>query len=216
MDKESLKKNQFWYLLGGFALVWLVLWVCALVSASSDASKNRDELGKLKKTVADQSAKKPKNDKFIKPCERLPRRVHQAKSDKVWVHGLGGTRRQAFLRPGRKQTPATPKIRLRLQPVDALRGGHQGFAVAGARSLCGGLQQQGKEPIRGSQRISRTRHLRRTGHRIRLDHVPDDGQRRHRHWAWAAVLKAEAAPLRGGGPGRGNEMPGGSTDPVTG
>ena len=57
MDKESLKKNQFWYLIGGYGVIVLILTICALVSGSAEAAKKRDDLAKFKKTVAELKAR---------------------------------------------------------------------------------------------------------------------------------------------------------------
>lgn len=81
MDKESLKKNQFWYLFGGGVVVILILTVCALFSGSSEAAAKRDALAKNKKAVAD--AKSPKNDKFILPWNEA-RGFYSGIKDKVW------------------------------------------------------------------------------------------------------------------------------------
>ncbi len=83
MDKEALKKNQFWYLLGGFGLVWLILWVCAMVSGSEAGEKNKKEEPEKKKSLTEWNSKTPKNDKFIKPWNKH-RDNFAAQKDTVW------------------------------------------------------------------------------------------------------------------------------------
>jgi hypothetical protein len=81
MDKESLKKNHFWYLFGGVMVVIVVVLICVLVGGSTEAATKKDALAKGKKAVAD--AKAPKNDKFIQPWNQAKGEYADVK-DKVW------------------------------------------------------------------------------------------------------------------------------------
>ena len=195
MDKESLKKNQFWYLLGGFALVWLILWVCALVSASSDANKNRDDLEKLKKTVADQSAKKPKNDRFIKPWNDY-RDEFAKQKDSVW--GTAWEAQQTFYVWPEALGRDFDFNKLMLYAADTkdlpmrVREAYQQEIY---KKQFEGLKESVTPAIFGEQDAEFASIMGPTMGSASTGNGPQGG----------------GPPFRGGDPGRGNEMPGAST-----
>ena len=83
MDKESLIKNQFWLGLGGFGLLWLILWICALANGSTEADNEKNAYAKVGKTIDDWKNKKPKNNTFIAPWQEYGKKFADQKND-VW------------------------------------------------------------------------------------------------------------------------------------
>jgi hypothetical protein len=83
MDKESLIKNQFWLGLGGFGLLWLILWICALTNGSAEADKEKSDYGKVGKDIDGWKSKTPKNAKFIAPWQEYGKKFSDLKN-KVW------------------------------------------------------------------------------------------------------------------------------------
>jgi hypothetical protein len=80
MDKESLKKNQFWYLLGGIGFLLLILIPVTLFGMSGGA----DEKKKYESAANNvKGAKQPKNANFLPPWQRY-QKVFADQKDGVW------------------------------------------------------------------------------------------------------------------------------------
>jgi hypothetical protein len=80
MDKESLKKNQFWYLLGGSGFLLLILVPVTLfgMAGGADEKKKYDD-----KKSAVMNAKQPKNASFLPPWQKY-QKVFADQKDGVW------------------------------------------------------------------------------------------------------------------------------------
>jgi hypothetical protein len=69
LDKETVVKHQFWFLLGGYVLVWLIAVLALKFSAPGKIAAAQQEYKKSKDGL-DRESKSPKNDKtFCPPWE---------------------------------------------------------------------------------------------------------------------------------------------------
>jgi hypothetical protein len=81
MDKESLKKHQFWYLLGGATLLCLILWLSVMFGMSGAAEEVQKKYDAAKKGVT--GAKQPKNASFLPPWQ-AHQKIFADQKDGVW------------------------------------------------------------------------------------------------------------------------------------
>jgi hypothetical protein len=80
MDKESLKKHQFWYLLGGAGVLLLILIPVTLFGMAGGADEKKNYDSTLKGV---QGAKQPKNETFL-PKWREHQKWYSDQKDGVW------------------------------------------------------------------------------------------------------------------------------------
>ena len=97
-DKELVLKNQFWFLLGGFSVLWLIgfimLWMNS-ASAIEEKQKLVDGADKaLKNGVAYTSPKNPNT--FLEPWNKFGKRFHDHK-EVVWKDAWESAENPDFL-----------------------------------------------------------------------------------------------------------------------
>jgi hypothetical protein len=80
MDKDSLKKYQFWYLLGGAGLLTLIVLVCAAFAMAGGAEEQKKYEGALKGV---QGAKSPKNASFLPPWQ-AHKKIFTDQKEGIW------------------------------------------------------------------------------------------------------------------------------------
>ncbi len=66
LDKETFVKHQFWFLLGGYLLIWLIA-VFTLKFAAAEPIENAEKAYKASKTKLDSAKRSPKNPKTFNP-----------------------------------------------------------------------------------------------------------------------------------------------------
>jgi hypothetical protein len=85
LDKETFIKHQFWFLLGGFVLVWLIGLTSLSFSASEPIKTKKDAYDKAANDIKMASTQKggPKNESFYKPWEEYGQKFIKHK-DEIW------------------------------------------------------------------------------------------------------------------------------------
>ncbi len=144
MDKESLKKYQFWYLLGGAALLWLILCLTTMFGMAGGAEEQKKYDEALKGVSG---AKQPKNASFLPPWQAYKKIFTDQKADiwkkawdtqedlYVWPEGdtsvVEFNKRMAYPRRGQADDPGrAPRVpqdlRRAVQAQGPLQGGRPG------------------------------------------------------------------------------------------
>ena len=82
LDKETLIKQRFWFLLGSFVPLVLIIWIMLITSVSGTVAKERDEVDKTKKAI--DSIKDPKNEEFVTLLRQKQEKLSEAEGQ-----GLG-------------------------------------------------------------------------------------------------------------------------------
>jgi hypothetical protein len=83
LNKETLVKHQFWFLLGSFILVWLIATIVLTASAGEPIQKAKADYEKATKEINGAKAKRPKNDTFFEPW-RKHAALFQKHKDEIW------------------------------------------------------------------------------------------------------------------------------------
>lgn len=89
LDKETVVKHQFWFMLGGFALLWLIAITSLKILASGpiEAKKKAYETSAANLKAA--QAKKPKNPATFLPPWKDNADLFRSKRDEVWSVAFG-------------------------------------------------------------------------------------------------------------------------------
>src|SRR4051794_9498689 len=89
LDKDAVKKQKFWILLGVFLLIWVIGLVTLKVSGSAPIEDAKKEFEKAKTAIKPHTAA-PKNvDTFLPPWEKYGKQFREHK-DKVWEDAWKG------------------------------------------------------------------------------------------------------------------------------
>ena len=81
LDKETIVKQRFWFLLGSFVPLALIVWIMLITSVSGTVAKERKEVDDSKKAI--DGIKDPKNDEFVKLLREKQEKLQKQK-EKVW------------------------------------------------------------------------------------------------------------------------------------
>ena len=107
MDKEFLLKNKFWVSLIGFAPIWLVILLVALLSSGSKAKEFRTKVESVTKQVTGIKNNDVRNENFTVVVAERKAELTKEK-DKVWKEAWKGQRTLMFW-------PDNPRFRSKLQ-----------------------------------------------------------------------------------------------------
>jgi hypothetical protein len=83
LDKDTLRKNQFWFFLGLYVLVWVVALCLLQIGAADAVEAKRKAFEDSKKGIDSAKSSKPKNNSFNQPWEKYGQ-VFAEHKDEVW------------------------------------------------------------------------------------------------------------------------------------
>jgi hypothetical protein len=84
LDKETLVKHQFWFMLGGFALLWLAAVSSLKLLASGPIEAKRKAYETAAANIKSAQSKKPKNpETFLPPWQKNAKQFRD-KRDEIW------------------------------------------------------------------------------------------------------------------------------------
>ncbi|HZY89736.1 MAG TPA: hypothetical protein VFE78_33250, partial [Gemmataceae bacterium] len=84
LDKETVVKHQFWFMLGGFTLLWIVALSTLKLMASGPIAAKRAAYDKAVTDVKGAQAKKPKNPATFLPPWEEHAKLFRSKRDTIW------------------------------------------------------------------------------------------------------------------------------------
>jgi len=84
LDKETVVKHQFWFMLGGFALLWLIAITSLKLLAAGPIAAKKTAYEKSAGELKSAQSKKPKNpDTFLPPWKKNAD-LFRSKRDEIW------------------------------------------------------------------------------------------------------------------------------------
>jgi hypothetical protein len=82
MDKETFVKHQFWFLLGGFALLWIIALSSLKLLASGPIAEKRKKYEETEKAI--KGVRNPKNPETFLPPWKKNAELFRSKRDEIW------------------------------------------------------------------------------------------------------------------------------------
>jgi hypothetical protein len=83
LDKDTLRKNQFWFVLVSYVLIWVVALCLLKIGAAGAVEEKKQAYEKNKKAIEDAKKDRPKNRSFNEPWEKYGQ-VFASHKDEVW------------------------------------------------------------------------------------------------------------------------------------
>jgi hypothetical protein len=83
LDQETVVKHQFWFLLGGYFLIWFIAVLCLMLIAPGEIAALKDGYEKAEKGVKDAKQKPINTTTFLPPWEKEAKEFSDHKG-KIW------------------------------------------------------------------------------------------------------------------------------------